>query len=164
MRTRNIPRSARAQTLRAESTEAEKKLWRRLRDRRLGGAKFVRQAPVGSYYGDFVCRACQLIVEVDGSQHVDSAYDEKRDAILNALGYRVLRFWNADVLHSIDDVCETIIAAIEGRLAPFEQFKRPTREDGAAPHPALIARPEGRASFWTPYGATFSPLAGRREE
>src|SRR5208282_6786778 len=101
MRTRNIPRSARAQTLRAASTEAEKKLWRRLRDRRLGGAKFVCQAPVGPYYADFVCRACKLIVEVDGSQHADSAYDDKRDAALVGLGYRVLRFWNADVRGSI---------------------------------------------------------------
>ena len=150
MRTRNLPRSARAQTLRAGSTEAEKKLWLYLRDRRLGGMKFVRQAPIGPYYADFVCRACKLIVEVDGSQHVDSAYDDKRDATLVALGYRVLRFWNADVLHSIDDVCETIVAAVEGRLTPFERFKRPTTEDGAAPHPALRA--------------TFSPpQAGRRQ-
>ncbi len=99
----------------------------------------MRQTPVGPYYADFVCRACKLVVELDGSQHADSAYDEKRDAILNALGYRVLRFWNADVLGSIDDVCETIIGAIEGRLAPFEQFKRLTTEGGSAPHPALRA-------------------------
>ena len=137
MRTRNIPRSARA--LRAESTEAEKKLWRRLRDRRLGGMKFVRQAPIGPYYADFVCRACKLVVEVDGSQHADSAYDDTRDAILIALGYRVLRFWNADVLNSINTVCETIVAAVEGRLAPFERFKSLTTEDGVAPHPALRA-------------------------
>jgi very-short-patch-repair endonuclease len=151
MRTRNIPRSDRAQTLRAASTEAEKKLWSRLHDRRLGGSKFVRQVPVGPYYADFVCQACKLVVEVDGSQHADSAYDDKRDAILLALGYRVLRFWNAEVLvlGCIDDVCETIVAAVEGRLEPFERFKRLTAEDGVAPHPALRA--------------TFSPQAGRRE-
>jgi very-short-patch-repair endonuclease len=148
MRTRNIPRSARAQTLRAASTEAEKKLWRRLRDHRLGGAKFMRQSPIGPYYADFVCRACKLVVELDGSQHADSAYDDKRDAILLAFGYRVLRFWNADVLGSIDDVCETIVAAVESRLAPFERFKSLTTEGGVAPHPALRA--------------TFSPPAGRR--
>ena len=150
MRTRNIARSARAQTLRDESTEAEKKLWRRLRDRRLGGAKFVRQQPIGPYYADFVCRACKLVVEVDGSQHADSAYDDERDAALLALGYRVLRFWNADVLGSIDDVCETIVAAIEGRLTPFEQFKTLTTEAGVAPHPALRA--------------TFSPPEAERRE
>jgi very-short-patch-repair endonuclease len=149
MRTRNIPRSARAQTLRAASTEAEEKLWRRLRDRRLGGVKFVRQTPVGPYYADFVCRACKLVVELDGSQPADSAYDDKRDAILIALGYRVLRFWNAEVMGSIDDVCETIVAAVEGRLAPFERFKQLTVEGSVAPHPALRA--------------TFSPPAGRRE-
>jgi very-short-patch-repair endonuclease len=149
MRTRDIPRTARAQTLRAASTEAERKLWYRLRDRRLGGTKFVRQAPVGPYYADFVCRACKLIVEVDGSQHADSAHDGKRDAILIALGYRVLRFWNADVLGSIEDVCETIVAAVEGRLTPFERFRQPMAEGGAAPHPALRA--------------TFSPQAGGRE-
>jgi very-short-patch-repair endonuclease len=152
MRTRNIPVSARAQTLRAASTEAETKLWHRLRDRRLGGAKFVRQAPVGPYYADFVCRACKLVVELDGSQHADSVYDDKRDAMLIALGYRVLRFWNAEALGSIDDVCETIVAAVAGRLAPFDRFKgptEPTTEGGAAPHPALRA--------------TFSPPeAGRR--
>jgi very-short-patch-repair endonuclease len=152
MRTRNIPVSARAQALRAASTEAEKKLWRHLRDRRLGGMKFVRQSPVGSYYADFVCRDCKLVIELDGSQHADSTYDDKRDAVLIAFGYRVLRFWNADVLGSIDDVCETIVAAVEGRLAPFERFKGPTTEGGAAPHPAGL-RP-----------ATFSPPeAGRRE-
>src|SRR5664280_2699707 len=102
MRSRNIPVVARAQTLGAALTEPERKLWRRLRDRRLGGAKFVRQASVGPYYADFVCRACKLIVEVDGSQHAGSAYDDKRDATLIGLGYRILRFWNAAVLGSID--------------------------------------------------------------
>jgi very-short-patch-repair endonuclease len=139
MRTRNIPVGARDQALRATSTEAEMKLWRRLRDRRLGGIKFVRQAPVGPYYADFACRASKLIVELDGSQHADSASDDTRDALLNALGYRVLRFWNADVLGSIDDVCETIVAALEGRLAPFERFKQIRANDSAAPHPALRA-------------------------
>jgi very-short-patch-repair endonuclease len=149
MRSRNIPIVARAQTLRATSTEPERKLWRRLRDRRLGGAKFVRQASVGPYYADFVCRACKLIVEVDGSQHAGSAYDDKRDATLIGLGYRILRFWNADVLGSIDDVCETILAAVEGRLAPFERYKALAIEGGAAPHPALRA--------------TFPPQAEGRE-
>jgi len=55
------------------------------------------------------------------------------------MGYRVLRFWNADVLGSIDDVCETIVAAVEGRLAPYERFKMLTTESGSAPHPALRA-------------------------
>jgi very-short-patch-repair endonuclease len=134
MRTRNIPRSARAQTPRAESTEAEEKLWRRLRDRRLGGMKFVRQAPIGPDYADFVRRAGKLVIEIDGSQHVDRGRGDRRDATLVALGYG-----NADAPGSIDDARETIVAAVEGRLAPFERFKRLTTEGGSAPHPALCA-------------------------
>jgi very-short-patch-repair endonuclease len=148
MRTRDIPTAARAQTLRAIPTEAERKLWRRLRDRRLGGAKFVRQAAVGPYFADFACRESKLIVELDGSQHAESAHDEKRDAFRLSQGYSVLRFWNDDVLRSIDGVCETILAALEGRLEPYERFKTPTPAVGAAPHPALRA--------------TFSPLCGEK--
>jgi hypothetical protein len=110
------------------------------------------QAPIGPYYADFVCRACKLVVELDGSQHADSAYDDKRDAILVALGYRVLRFWNAEMLGSIDDVCETIVAAVEDRVEPFERFKRLTAEGSVAPHPAGLCP------------ATFSPQAGRRDD
>ncbi len=109
----------------------------------------MRQAPIGPYFADFACRACKLVVELDGSQHVDNVYDDKRDAHLIALGYRVLRFWNADVLGAIDDVCETIVAAVEGRLEPFERFK--STEGRAAPHPSRLRR------------ATFPPRAGGRE-
>ena len=111
----------------------------------------MRQASAGPYYADFVCRACKLIVEIDGSQHADSAYDDKRDATLIGLGYRILRFWNADVLGSIDDVCETIVAAVEGRLAPFERFKALATAGGAAPHPAALC------------ASTFLPQAEGRE-
>jgi very-short-patch-repair endonuclease len=96
MRTRDLPTTARAQELRAVPTEAERKLWLRLRDRRLGGAKFVRQAPVGPYFADFACRETKLIVEVDGSQHVDSAHEEARDAFLLSRGYSALCFRNGD--------------------------------------------------------------------
>ena len=172
MRTHDLPTTARAQTLRAAQTESETKLWHRLRDRRLGGMKFVRQAPIGPYYADFVCRACKLIVEVDGSQHAQSAYDEKRDASLVAQGYRVLRFWNDDVLRAIDDVCETIVAATEGRLEPFERFRTLAVQSGAAPHPTAIARPkDGRPSdaLWRPPSPRSrgegvpDPRAGRRK-
>ena len=144
MRTRNLPTTARAQKLRAAQTAAEQRLWLRLRGRRLGDAKFTRQASIGTYYADFVCRACKLVVEVDGSQHADSAYDDLRDAFLIAQGYRILRFWNADVLGSIDDACETIMAAIEGRLAPFERFKGQSSKGGSAPHPAASPPPSPR--------------------
>ena len=139
MRTRDIPTTARAQTLRAVLTDAERKLWHRLRDRRLNGAKFVRQAPIGPYFADFVCRESKLIIELDGSQHIDSAHDATRDAFLVSQGYSVLRFWNDDVLRAIESVCETILAAVEGKLEPFERFTTPTPNVGAAPHPALRA-------------------------
>ena len=89
-------------------TRAERVLWARLRDRQLDGCKFVRQEPVGPYFGDFVCRARRLVVEVDGGQHSDSPADRRRDADLAALGYRLARFWNNDVLHNIDGVIETL--------------------------------------------------------
>jgi very-short-patch-repair endonuclease len=146
MRTRDLPTTARAQTLRSVPTDAERKLWLRLRNRRLNGAKFVRQAPIGPYFADFAWRGSRLIVELDGSQHDKSAYDARRDAFLVSQGYAVLRFWNADAFDAIDGVCETIVAALEGRLAPFERFKTPTPGVGAAPHPAL------RATFSPPSG------------
>ena len=148
MRTTDLPTTARAQELRVLATDAEHKLWLRLRDRRLNGAKFVRQAPVGPYFADFACRASRLVVELDGSQHADSAHDITRDAFLLSQGYSVLRFWNKDALRAMDDVCETILAAPDGRLAPFERFKTPMAEVGAAPHPALRA--------------TFSPQGGEK--
>ena len=140
MRTRNIPRSARAQTLRAASTESEEKLWRRLAIVALEARNSCVRRPVGPYFADFLCRACKLVVELDGLQHADSAYDDKRDEILGGLGYRVLRFWNAEVMGSIDNVCETIVAAVEGRLAP-ERFKRLTSEGGVPLIRPGFARP-----------------------
>ena len=108
----------RARRLRRSETPAEALLWSRLRARRLNGYKFVRQAPVGPFIADFLCRAARLVVEVDGATHSESheaAYDARRTATLSADGHRVLRFQNDDVFHSIDAVLETILAAIEGR-------------------------------------------------
>src|SRR5260221_13277753 len=85
-----------ARQLRRNGTEAERKLWSRLRDRQLGGFKFVRQEPVGPYYVDFICREQKLIVEVDGGQHAESAGDRQRDAELRTLGYRVVPVWDKE--------------------------------------------------------------------
>jgi very-short-patch-repair endonuclease len=101
--------------LRRQSTDAEMKLWFALRDRRLDGLKFVRQASIGRHVVDFVCRAARLAIEVDGGQHADSASDQVRDAFLTAEGYRVLRFWNSDVLRNIHGVLETIVANARSR-------------------------------------------------
>ena len=115
--------TARARSLRQTVTEVERKLWHKLRDRRLGGYKFVRQLPVGPFVADFGCRESKLLIEVDGSQHAESRSDEERDRFLLANGYRVLRFWNAEVVTNMDGVCETILAAIDGRLEAFDRYK-----------------------------------------
>lgn len=109
-----------ARNLRREMTDAEVRLWQELRDRRLDGLKFRRQVPVGVYVADFLCAEAGLIVELDGSQHADCARDKVRDAELARRGFRVLRFWNDDVLRSMDSVCDTIIAYARDRsLQPW---------------------------------------------
>jgi very-short-patch-repair endonuclease len=105
----------RAQRLRAEPTDAERALWFRLRRRQVLGYKFRRQQPLGPYIVDFVCLEKRLVVEVDGSQHQEQQpYDEIRTRWLESQGYRVLRFWNNEVLDTIDAVVETIAEQLEG--------------------------------------------------
>ncbi|TGQ50848.1 endonuclease domain-containing protein [Mesorhizobium sp. M1C.F.Ca.ET.193.01.1.1] len=101
-----------ARTMRREATEAEDRLWQELRGRRLDKIKFKRQAPIGRFVADFLCAKARLIIEIDGSQHADSLRDQARDAALKARGFRVLRFWNDDVLKDLDAVCDTIIAYV----------------------------------------------------
>ena len=99
-----------ARKLRRDQTDAERTLWFRLRDRRVQGLKFRRQAPIASYIVDFCCESARLIVELDGGQHAErSGEDAKRTAALEARGYLVLRFWNNDVLKNIDGVVESIL-------------------------------------------------------
>jgi very-short-patch-repair endonuclease len=101
-----------ARNLRQKLTDAERVLWARLRRRQLAGLKFRRQHVIGSYICDFVCPEAGLVVELDGSQHVDAAaYDARRDAFLRSRGFRVLRFWNSHVLTETDSVVETIFEA-----------------------------------------------------
>jgi very-short-patch-repair endonuclease len=106
--TKSLPQ---ARVMRRESTDAERKLWSCLRDRRLGGLKFRRQVPVGPFIADFLCVEHMLIVEVDGSQHFESSRDLRRDEWLHQHGYAVLRIWNVDVLKNLDSVKATIMAA-----------------------------------------------------
>ncbi|TPJ53579.1 endonuclease domain-containing protein [Mesorhizobium sp. B2-7-1] len=109
-----------ARSMRREPTEAEDRLWRELRGRRLDDIKFRRQVPMGRYVADFVCAEARLIVEIDGSQHAESRHDQERDAELKARGFRVLRFWNDDVLKELDAVCDTIIAYVRDQsLQPW---------------------------------------------
>ena len=105
----------RVRALRKSPTEAEQLLWSKLRRSQLGGLKFSRQMPVAGYVPDFLCRSHKLIIELDGSQHADAIeYDAVRTKNLEALGYRVLRFWNNDLTQNMDGVLEAILGAARG--------------------------------------------------
>ncbi len=110
--------------LRHGQTEAERVLWQRLRDRRLQGWKFRRQYRIGRYIADFSCLEKRLVVELDGSQHLEATeHDALRTRFLEARGFRVLRFWNDDVLRETDAVLDTICTALaphppSGHLLP----------------------------------------------
>lgn len=112
MRSADEERTGFRRRLRHNQTDVEGRLWTRLRNRRLGGFKFVRQEGFGPYVADFCCREAKVIIELDGSQHAESTYDAVRDAYLTSLGYRVLRFWNSDINDNIVGVLDTIIAAL----------------------------------------------------
>ncbi|WP_456623418.1 MULTISPECIES: endonuclease domain-containing protein [unclassified Bradyrhizobium] len=111
----------RARRLRVDQTDAETVLWNRIRNRRIDGNKFVRQEPIIGYICDFVCREKRIVIEVDGGQHNESVADAIRDERLGEKGYKVLRFWNNDVLGNI----EGVLTVIQTELAE------------AAPHPTL---------------------------
>ena len=101
-----------ARKLRREMTDAERVLWRYLRKKQVDGHRFRRQCPIDRFVVDFACLDRALIVEVDGGQHADFAQDRTRDARLGKLGFRVLRFWNNDVLENIDGVYGVILASL----------------------------------------------------
>ena len=116
-----------SKTLRQNSTDAERKLWSYLRDRRLLGFKFVRQQPIGPYIADFACRDADLIVELDGSQHAEDDaidHDERRSAFLMEHGYRVVRFWNGDVLRHIGGVLELIAEHLTKAPSPGPRYAK----------------------------------------
>src|SRR5882762_6608753 len=113
-----------ARRLRLTPTDAEIRLWSRLRRKQLEGFRFRRQHPLGPYVVDFFCAEAKLIVEVDGGQHADDG--EARTRWLEARGYRVIRFWNNDVLANTDGVLRMILDALR-----------------AAPHPTSPSRGEG---------------------
>ncbi len=128
-----VPRRQRnnARALRQNLTDAERLLWYELRDHRLIGAGFRRQVPVDRYIADFVCHAARLIIELDGGQHYSDEgerRDTMRTAVLEAHGFRVLRFTNTDVISNREGVLETIAAAIAER-APTPTLPR-KRERG----------------------------------
>jgi very-short-patch-repair endonuclease len=130
-----------ARVLRGNATEAERIMWRLLRDRRFGGVKFRRQVPIGPFIADFASIEHRLVVELDGGQHADSQTDVRRDRFLEAHGWRVVRFWNNEVMTNREGVLEVIHDAL-----------------CTGPHPAAARPPSpasGRGGRW------LTPAAGR---
>jgi very-short-patch-repair endonuclease len=123
-----------AQRLRREMTNAERKLWSVLRNRQLDGAKFRRQQPIGPFIADFVCQEARLIVEADGGQHAQNDADVRRTAFLASKGYRVLRFWNNDILQNLEGVAESILAALATPhpAQPLAESPSPSRGEGVS--------------------------------
>ena len=100
-------------TLRKHQTDAERKLWFRLRDRRSNGAKFRRQYPVGPFVTDFACLEMGLVIEVDGGQHTDSVSDKKRDRWFSDNDFVVLRYWNNDILKNLEGVLTSLLERLQ---------------------------------------------------
>jgi very-short-patch-repair endonuclease len=103
-----------AKAMHREPTDAEAKMWRLLRDRRLAAFKFRRQVPLESYILDFVSFEKRLVIEIDGSQHATSSTDQARDQFLIAQGFEIARYWNNDVLQQSTAVLEDIFARLTG--------------------------------------------------
>jgi very-short-patch-repair endonuclease len=130
-------RRERARRLRGDRTEAERRLWRALRRVPVSGSHFRQQVPIGSYVADFACLAARLVIELDGGHHARdeiAAGDLVRQRWLEAQGYRVLRFWNAEIASNLDGVLETIYAALHGQVAaePRHLAHRRRRRDDTA--------------------------------
>ncbi|NIA70081.1 endonuclease domain-containing protein [Pelagibius litoralis] len=108
-----------ARRLRRDETAAERMLWARLRNRQLGGHKFRRQVPLGRFAVDFACYDEKLVVELDGGQHGESGKDDAaRTNWLENKGFRVLRFWNNEVLENLEDVLAVILQTLEDKKPP----------------------------------------------
>jgi very-short-patch-repair endonuclease len=109
-----MQRAPTARRLRRDQTDAERRLWFQLLDRRLGGWKFKRQVPIGRFVVDFLCVERKLIIELDGGQHdSDRERDSERTRVLEAAGYLVLRFWNNDVMGNMNGVLQMILDTLE---------------------------------------------------
>ena len=125
--------ATRARELRSDPTDAERALWRSLRQRRFAGHKFRRQVPLGDYIVDFACLDARLIVEVDGAHHLDQQreQDSARDAWLREQGFCVLRFWNSQVLTAPDEVDQAIWNALQGLDGTPPPQPSPVKGEGA---------------------------------
>ena len=139
----------RAKRLRREMTESERKLWAALRARR-AEAKWRKQQPIGRFVVDFFCPAAKLIVEVDGGQHCESETDARRTLWLEGAGYRVVRFWNNEVLENLEGVVARIREAVAEAPSPTaakQQAAKPSYPLPQGERGALVSSPlEGEDS------------------
>ena len=142
---RPIPKlqRTRAKSLGSDMTDAEHRLWSALRAHRLGGLSFRRQALIGRFIVDFVCHEKRLVIEVDGGQHAENARDVERDRWLASKSYRMLRFWNHDVLRNRNGVLEIIVAA----AAEYTPLPNPPAHGGRGQTaPSIPAKPHSQAA------------------
>jgi very-short-patch-repair endonuclease len=129
--------------MRANPTEAERRMWSLLRAKRFVGYKFKRQVIIDYYIADFVNLAHRLIVEADGSQHAESEYDQRRDAYLKTQGSHVLRFWNNEIAGNIEWVSMAIYNALTSNPLPLRERERELVRPKAQRRPNLVAEGEG---------------------
>jgi very-short-patch-repair endonuclease len=114
-------------------TDAERKFWQAVRDRRLAGFKFKRQVPVGRWIADFACLEAMTVVEIDGGQHAESRRDRVRDADLATRGFLVVRFWNTDVLQNLADLLDGLQSTPETRTRSIDSEPSPRGGEGSGP-------------------------------
>ncbi|MFL6768863.1 MAG: endonuclease domain-containing protein [Sphingomicrobium sp.] len=107
---------SRAKSMRSEPTEAEHRLWQIIRAHRFNGFKFKRQVPIDQYIVDFLCPAQRLIIELDGSQHVESGSDLRRDTYLRAQGFHIIRIWNNELFTNEEGAAVAILNALQTPL------------------------------------------------
>ena len=137
------PNTVHAKAMRKDLTPWELQLWLRLKGQQLGGHKFRRQQPIGKYIVDFLNIKNKLVVELDGSQHADSAADKVRDAYLKKEGYRVLRFWNNEVNANMDGVLTAILSALETYPPPHQFTANVLPENAGISGRTGMAPPQG---------------------
>jgi very-short-patch-repair endonuclease len=126
----------RAKALRRRMTDAERRFWYAVRDRRLGGYKFKRQVPVGRWVADFACLEAGLVVEIDGGQHAESERDAKRDIDLKDRGFLVVRYWNIEVLQNLAGVLDGLLLTVEARTETIpraDEYPSPRGGEGSGP-------------------------------
>src|SRR5215469_8459363 len=151
---RSVTRRARA--LRRASTDTEWRLWHFLRRNRLG-FKFRRQFSIPPYFVDFACVEAKLVIEADGSGHAVSGDHDRRDAFLRSRGWRVLRFWNSDILNNRDGVLQNIMDALETSPTARRSDAALSRHASRHPNPSPVATGEGEPrSGWEGAGTTVS--------